>query len=49
MREMLMMFIESDSVPISVYVVADLDSTEGIKLMREAVASLVGFARVGIM
>lgn len=44
-RKMLRKFIESDSVPLSVYVVADLDSTEGIKLMREAVASLVGFAR----
>ena len=37
------LYPDSDNTPLSLFVVADLDSEDGIHLMREAVASLVSF------
>lgn len=34
-------FIDAEEVPLTTYVVADLDSEAGISMMREAILSLV--------
>lgn len=38
--------VESDSIPMSLFVIADLDSSDGLELIREALDSLVrGFLK----
>ena len=41
---MLIMFSETENVPMTIYVIADLDSAKGMTMMSNAVAALVSQA-----
>jgi UDP-glucose:glycoprotein glucosyltransferase len=40
-KTLLFLLVESDSIPMSLFVIADLDSLDGLELIKEALGSLV--------